>query len=331
MKNQTDLLELTLGERVDHFLILNKIELRIAKNNKQYLNIELRDKSTAVAAKMWEGFENFKTSVNAGTIVKVTGLIEEFMGNRQIKIEKIRAALNSDNVKHEDFLPKSSRDLNEMENELNARIKKIENNYLKTLLDHLFDENTYNKYIRVPAGKAWHHAYIHGLIEHTLEIIKICELMCDFHAELNRDLLICGAILHDFGKIRELSFETSFDYTDEGKLLGHIVIAANEVGNTIDQVENFPEDLKNQLIHLILSHQGKLEFASPVEPKTLEAIALYHADELSAKTNAYKHAIKAESNSESKWTRFLPLADTSLYIPGKEKNKEDQIKTLFDK
>ncbi|MCK7525539.1 MAG: HD domain-containing protein [Ignavibacteriales bacterium] len=127
----------------------------------------------------------------------------------------------------------------------------------------------------VPAGKMWHHGYISGLIEHTLEIIRICDLMCDFHPEINRDLLICGAMLHDFGKIEELSFETGFEYTDKGKLIGHIVISSNDwLIKKLNEIKDFPEELKNCLIHLILSHQGKLEHASPVVPKTLEAIAL---------------------------------------------------------
>ena len=153
--------------------------------------------------------------------------------------------------------------------------------------------------------------------------------MCSFHPEINQDLLICGAILHDFGKVEELSFDNGFDYTDKGKLIGHIVIAAMEIEKTAKSIKNFPGELKNQLIHLVLSHQGKLEHASPVEPKTLEAIVLYHADELSAKTNAYKNAIKLEENSEGNWTKFLPLANTSLYKASSLENNSEE-KTLFD-
>jgi 3'-5' exoribonuclease len=169
--------------------------------------------------------------------------------------------------------------------------------------------------MNVPAGKAWHHAYIHGLLEHTLEIIKICELTATFHKEVNRDLLIAGALLHDFGKTEELSDTADFGYTDKGKLLGHIVIAAMEVEKAVMKIPDFPEDLKNRLEHLILSHQGKLEFASPVVPKMLESIILYHADELSAKANAYKNAILEQSGCKSSWTTYIRLAETDLYIP----------------
>ncbi len=152
--------------------------------------------------------------------------------------------------------------------------------------------------------------------------------MSDIHPEINRDLLACGAILHDFGKTEELNFETNFDYTDKGKLLGHIVIAAMEIEKAADTIKDFPSQLKEQLLHLVLSHQGKWEQASPVVPKTLEAVALYHADELSAKTNAYKNAIKLDENKDGNWTRFQQLAGTALYIPEKEDSENQQ--TLFD-
>jgi 3'-5' exoribonuclease len=197
-------------------------------------------------------------------------------------------------------------------------------------MNNIFTEERFEKYTSVPAGKMWHHGYISGLIEHTLEIIRICDLMCDIHPQINRDLLICGAMLHDFGKIEELSFEPVFEYTDKGKLLGHIVIAAMIVNDEINKVSNFPENLKNNLLHLILSHQGKLEYASPVVPKTLEAITLYQADELSAKVNAYKNVIANEIKSGSNWTKFISLAGTDIHSHGLQNKSEENNKTLFD-
>ena len=191
----------------------------------------------------------------------------------QIKVKSIRPAKLSDDVTVMDFLAKSKRDMSEMRKEFFDRAEKISNVKLRTLIKNIFTEENFEKYSSAPAGKSWHHSYIGGLLEHTLEIMKICDLMCDFHPEINRDLLICGAMLHDFGKIEELSFETGFEYTDKGKLIGHIVISAILVNQKIEEIKDFPEELKNCLIHLILSHQGKLEHASPVVPKTLEAIA----------------------------------------------------------
>ena len=321
MLEQTKLSKLEIGDRINHFVIVSKFEVKTTKTNKPYLNLELRDKSAALPAKVWDDFEEIKNQITEGSIVKVEGLIEEFSGSRQIKINNISPVKDDAPVKHEDFLPKSSRNIDTMLNELNDRVNKIENVYLKKLVQSILTGDNFLKFSKVPAGKSWHHSYIHGLLEHTLEIMKICDLMCDFHSRINRDLLICGALLHDFGKIEELTFEKTFDYTTKGRLVGHIVLAAIKTEKSISAIENFPDELKDQLIHLILSHQGKLEFASPVEPKTLEAIVLYHADELSAKANAYLNAILEDEINNIEWTRFLPLANTSLYIPKSDSEK----------
>ena len=315
MLDQKELNELSVGDEFTMFLIVTKSELKTAINGKSFLNLELRDKSLALPSKVWDNAEDYAKKLKEGTIVKVVGQIEDFKGALQIKIGKINPAKESDNVKPEDFLPKSQRSLPEMFNELDQVIASIKNPFLNQLIKVILTAGKLEKYSKVPAGKGWHHAYIHGLLEHTLEIIRICELMCSIHPELKRDLLITGALLHDFGKTEELTYDSVFDYSDKGKLIGHIMIGALEVEKAAALIQNFPEDLKDQLIHLILSHQGKLEFASPVEPRTLEAIVLYQADELSAKTNAYKYAIEADKNKGGRWTRFLPLANTALYIP----------------
>ncbi len=313
MLNQKGLNEYSPGEEITLFLIVNKYEVKTAKNGKAYINLELRDKSLVIPAKIWDNVEKYSDKLKAGAVVKAAGQIEEYLGSSQMRIDKLRLAELSDNVKPEDFLPHSNRPLNVMINELNENINSVGNPYLNKLIKIILSTDNLEKYIKAPAGKGWHHAYIHGLLEHTLEIIKICDLMYSFHPVINRDLLICGALLHDFGKTEELTFDSVFDYSDKGKLIGHIMISAFEIEKTASSIPDFPVELKNQLIHIVLSHQGKLEFASPVEPKTLEAIVLYQADELSAKSNAYKYAIAADKNKEGNWTRFLPLANTSLY------------------
>lgn len=315
MLDQKSLNEYTIDDKFTLFLMVNKSELKTAKNGKSFLNIELRDKSIVLPAKIWDNAASYSQKVVEGAVVKVAGQIEEFNGAPQIKIDKIRVSEPNDNVDPEDFLPRSKRDLELMIGELDEIINSVQNTYCLGLLKHFFDGDNFNKYIRTPAGKAWHHAYIHGLMEHTLEIVKICQLMCEIHPEINYDILITGALLHDFGKTLELSYDSKFEYTDKGKLIGHIVICAMEIEKAASAIDDFPVMLKDQIIHLVLSHQGKLEYASPVEPKTLEAIVLYQADELSAKTNAYKSAIEAEQNKGNSWTKFLTLANTSLYIP----------------
>ncbi len=330
MIDQTKLTELKIGDRVEHFFLITKYESKITKTNKPYLDLMMRDQSFEISAKLWDYNPNQYTAIFEGNIIKVRGMIEEFGGQPQIKIEKIRPAEPEDGVTHSDFLPKSRRDLNTMKEELRKNIEEIQNEFLSKIISEILVGEKFEKYVHVPAGKAWHHAYIHGLLEHTLEIMRICKLMCDIHPELDRDLMITAAILHDFGKVEELTYETNFNYTDKGKLIGHIVIAAIEIEKASDKIENFPTELKNKLLHLVLSHQGKLEFAAPVEPKMPEAVALYHADELSAKTNAYLNAVKQGSDKNTNWTNFIRLANTDLYISSAE-NETDMIKdSLFD-
>ena len=331
MLNQTELNSLSKNDRVDHFLVFRRIELRSTRTGNNYLFSELGDKSATLNANVWEGFAEIATKAKIGDVVKVTGTIEEYQGNLQIRVSSIKMATDADNVSARDFLPESKRNLEVMKKEFDQKIKSIKNDFLEKLIKQIFSEETYEKFCDAPAGKSWHHAYVHGLLEHTLEIINICELVCKFHPELNRDLLISGAMLHDIGKIEELSFDTAFEYTDKGKLVGHIVIAYNLVSDEIKKIPDFPVELKNNLLHLILSHQGKLEHASPVVPKTAEAIALYQADELSAKVNAYINVIDSEVKADSNWTRYIPLADTDLYkheIDGSTENKSN--KTLFE-
>jgi 3'-5' exoribonuclease len=331
MVNQKELIFLKKGDSIDHYLIVRKSDVRLTKTNKEYLSLDLGDKTTTLNANLWDNFEEISQKIKPGVVVKVSGTLDEFQGSAQIRISIIRIASKADGISPGDFLAHSKRNLDEMKKEFRSRVNNINDSNLKKLIEIIFSGERFEKYINVPAGKSWHHSYIHGLLEHTLEIIKICDLMCDIHPEINRDILICGAMLHDFGKTEELSYEPVFEYTNKGKLLGHIVISAMIVNEEAKKIKDFPEDLKDCLLHVILSHQGKLEYASPVVPKTLEAIALYQADELSAKVNAYKYALLNEQKSDSKWTKYISLVSTELFNHGITTDiNEDLSKSLFD-
>jgi len=331
MLSQIDLSKLNKNDTVDHFLLIRNIEVRTAKNGSNYLSIEIGDRSLSVNSNIWENFDPIYKNFKAGDIVRVKGSMDDYRGVPQINISSIKPPGEAEDISISDFLPKSKRNPEIMKKEFFERIEKISDSNLKSLMKLIFDDNNFEKFSLSPAGKSWHHGYVHGLIEHTLEIIKICDLMCDVHSEINRDLLISGAMMHDYGKTEELSVDASFNYTDKGKLLGHIVISAMIINETTKKLPNFPEELKNNLLHIVLSHQGKLEFASPVVPKTLEAITLYHTDELSAKVNAYKNVLFSEIKGDNKWTRFITLASTDLHkhnLSSDPENRPD--KTLFD-
>ncbi len=317
------------GDELDAFLLLTKLEVKRTKNNKEYLNLEFRDKTASITAKMWDNFEFLLSSIKQGDVLKVKAVVDEYSGQLQLVIKELIPLKGENNIDPVTFLPSSQRDFNQMTRELQNRIEAIKNKPLKKLIQTILSGENLNLYSKVPAGKSWHHSYLHGLLEHVLEVIKICDLMCDIHPRLNRDLLITGAILHDFGKIEELEFDTGFDYSDKGRLLGHIAIGALEISSVMDKMKTFPDDLRQQLLHLILSHQGKLEYASPVEPKTIEAIVLYYADELSAKTNAYKLVVENETDSGKRWTNYIPLAKTSLFIGENKKEENNEEGSLF--
>ncbi|MDR3611592.1 MAG: HD domain-containing protein [Ignavibacteriaceae bacterium] len=315
MLNQTDLNLLKKGDFLNHFLLLKKSEIKLTKSGKQYLYLELADRTLSLSSNLWENFSEIYSNIKPGDVVKVTGSMDEYLGTPQIKITTLTSLDPGENISPTDFLAKSKRNIVEMKKELLARIQLIKNSKLKTLMDQFFYDKELEKFVSAPAGKYWHHPYLHGLLEHSLELIRICDLMCDIHPEINRDLVICGALMHDYGKTEELSFDSSFDYTTRGKLIGHIVISAMMINEGCKKIPDFPDELRDCLLHVVLSHQGKLEFASPVIPKTLEAITLYQADELSAKVNAYKTAL-GDLKEKGKWTKYLPLASTDLFNHG---------------
>lgn len=323
---QKKLNELANGDKIQMYLLLTRIEIREGKTGKQYVYLEVCDKTSSINGNIWDNFNHEEIiRYQSGDVIALKGEVSEFNGNLQLRVHKINMAPD---ISVTEFIPSSDRPVEEMEKELRKFYNSITNPFLQKLIGNiLFNKyENYNAYIRNPAGKSWHHAYLGGLLEHTLEIMKICDLMCTFHTELNRDLLLSGAIFHDFGKIIEISSEPGFEYSDEGKLLGHIVISAMLVDKEIANIEGFPKELRDQLVHLILSHQGKLEHASPVIPKTIEAAALYHADELSAKVNAYILSVQ-NNNTGGRWTKKIFLADTELYIPPVDNRQPEQQKT----
>lgn len=320
MLDQKPIKDLQNRDIVNHFFLLKRFELKKKKDGSDYLVLEVGDKTGSLIGNYWEGFENFYNQAFNGAIIKVKGNVELFNDRIQLRIDSASLVEDNEEVSISDFLPTTSRNIDEMKKEFWNRVKKIQNNWLVELIKLVFTKERFEKFAYAPAGKSVHHNYIAGLIEHTLEIVNICDLMCDMYEKgnyqppINRDLLIAGALLHDIGKIEELTYEAHFDYTDKGKLIGHIVIAANWIYNACRQIPYFPEELETLLIHLILSHQGKLENASPVEPKTLESIVLYHADELSAKTNAYRQIINTGGELNSNWTKYHSLIQSSLFI-----------------
>lgn len=312
-----------VGNRVEDFFVLRKKELK-EYDGQKFLKLELGDKSGRVDAVLWEQAEKFYHNAEVGNIVKVKGSITTYKDSLQIKLESVKKAEKEIELK--DFLPTSEQNIDELFLRFKEMVSSIKNRYLKALLESLIDDKALmEKFKQAPGGKLWHHSYLGGLLEHTLMVAEICEKAASLYELVDRDLLIAGALVHDIGKINQYSTSGFIDYSDEGRLVGHIVSGYEMMAKKIEKIKDFPETLSLKLKHLILSHQGQLEMASPVVPQTMEAIILHYADEMDAKAGAFTHIIKREKlkdakhASHKKWSDFVPLIKRYIYLGEEEK------------
>ncbi len=258
------------------------------KAGKSYYALTLQDKTGVADAKIWElnnGIEHFESM----DYINVIGMVTTYQGNIQLNISRVRRA-NEGEYDIKDYMPTTQRNMEEMAGELKGYIDSISNKYLKELLRRIFveDKEFFKTFSSHSAAKSMHHGYVGGLMEHTLSVAKTCNYLADSYEILNRDLLVSGALLHDIGKVKELSPFPSNDYTDDGQLLGHIYMGTAKVNQVAETIEGFPQKLLVEISHMILSHHGKLEYGSPKKPSLAEAIALNFADDCDAKLQALK-------------------------------------------
>lgn len=308
------------GDRIGDLFLVTEKNMAISQKGNPYLNLKLRDKTGEIDGRVWDRAAEMNDTFRTGDIIQIQSQAVSFRNVIQLSISKI-SVVNDPAVTPADYLPSSASDTSEMFEALMEIIRTIQNPHLKALLDLIFgDEETANAFRKAPAAKGFHHAYIGGLLEHTLSVTQLLDPVTQHYPQVNRDLAMTGGILHDIGKIHELSFDGTMDYTDEGRLVGHIVLAVEFVNTKIAAIENFPKQLALELRHILLSHHGVLEFGSPKRPKTLEALIVNFIDDLDAKTNAFSGFMKAPGN-ESDWTPYHRLLERFLYkgqAPGSE-------------
>lgn len=318
MKRLNDLL---LGEQFTTFLVLTKKERRAKKNGEPYLALELSDVTNHMSGVMWDNLET--VTAEAGQIVKVAGTVEEYQSQKQIRVDRMRAARDDDDVDLMQLVPSTPEDREQLWQRFQKMIESVAQPSLLALLRRMFAEESFVKdFCAVPAGKKWHHGYLGGLLEHTLNIAAICDRLAKIYPQVDRDLLVTAALLHDIGKVDSYTQGPMFEYTDAGRLLGHIVIGAQMVANKIAQFPEFPHELATKLQHLILSHQGALEQASPVVPMIPEGFLLYYADEIDSKMNAIDRIYKKERAAGSRWSEYVNLLNRYLYF-GEAKTGKD--------
>lgn len=308
--------ELHEGDRISGIYLCKQRQSAVTKNGKPYDSIILQDKTGVIDGKIWDpnssGIDDFDTL----DYIDVMGDVTSFAGALQVNIKRVRKAAE-DEYNPADYLPVSENSTDDMYGQLLGMANSVENPFLSVLLRKLFVENQdfLKSFQSHSAAKTVHHGFIGGLLEHTLGVTRLCDYMAKTYPIINRDLLITAALLHDIGKTKELSAFPLNDYTDEGQLLGHIYIGAQMIHDLAGEIPDFPEVLKNELIHCILSHHGELEYGSPKKPALVEAVALNLADNTDARMETLTEIFAADKGKKD-WLGYNRLFESNLRRTG---------------
>jgi len=303
--------ELHEGDNVSATYLCKVKQMLKTKAGKTYCSLVLQDKTGTLDAKIWEmsnAIENF----DAMEFIHVEGQLTCFQNALQLNVRRIRRAQEGE-YDPVDYIPTAERDIKEMYGELVTYVESIKNPYLSKLAKSFFveDKDFAKRFMYHSAAKSVHHSYMGGLVEHTLGVVKMCDYLSNNYEFLNRDLLLCGAMFHDIGKVEELSDFPENDYTDDGQLLGHIFIGTERLGERISTIPNFPVKLASQLKHCILSHHGELEYGSPKKPATAEALALSFADNADAKLQTMKESLNA-ADEKVEWIGYNRFFESNI-------------------
>jgi 3'-5' exoribonuclease len=312
---------LKVGNDFKGIFALRKKEL-LAFGDSFRLVVDIADSTGHLQGVMWENAEETYHKVETNRPVEITGKVGTFRGVSQITIERLKIAV-VDSVDPYRFLPSSPNNSDQQGKRLLTIIEGLRNPHLKTLLQMIFNEDKFlQRFIKAPGGKQWHHAYLGGLVDHVLDQCALAESVAALYPELDRDLLMCGVILHDIGKVYELEIGCTIEYSTRGRLVGHLVIGASLVERAIKNIDDFPKELGWRLEHLILAHHDSSEYGSPVPPMIPEAIVLHHIDEIDAKLNALNKIKESETSLDNPWSSYNKLLDRFLYLNPPEYSTE---------
>lgn len=301
------------GDKVASSFLVAEKNMAFSQKGSPYLTVKLKDRTGEIESKVWENAIELDKLFKKGDIIFIEGRAANYKNSIQISIINIKKILWEE-VEPADYLPAVKGDVRKMFGELLGYIEKINDKFLKTLLDAFFqNEETVSLFQRAPAAKGFHHIYLGGLLEHTLSVVRLLDKVSGHYSVLDKDMLITGGILHDIGKIYEFSYNNIIDYSDEGRLIGHIVMGVEMINQKIAAIENFPQQLALELRHIILSHHGEFEFGSPKRPKTLEALVVHYIDDLDAKFNAFQTFMNDSPDNDSDWTAYNRFLERFLY------------------
>jgi len=279
----------------------------------RYLRMQLVDRTGFIEARMWEECEDLFNDINGGSPVKVDGVVESFREELQVNIRRMRAA-REEEIEIEDMMRTTERDVDDMWEKILEAINNIQDPHLSSLVGHFYaDSEWIARFMEAPSARRVHHAYFGGFLEHTYELLMLACPLMTLYPEIDRDLLIVGILLHDIGKMEELTWGLDTDYTNEGRLMGHIVLGERAISQAIERIEGFPKERASEVLHLVISHHGRYEWGSPRLPKSIEAVALHYLDNLDAQVNRFKLLTEdARANGEI-WTSYDRMLRRSLY------------------
>jgi 3'-5' exoribonuclease len=315
-------IDLLAGNAVDELFALRKVELKEYSNGRMIV-IEAGDQTGRIKGVIWSGSSELYKSLAPGEVYRIKGTVTTYKGETQITIDRLEPEQNYD---PRDFLPSGPFTLEELETRLSAAINGILDNDYRSLVGIIFiDEKLRRGFLSGVGGKLWHHNYIGGLAEHTFGVHDLCRDFAARYKDLDGDLMAAGALLHDIGKVESYSLENFIDYTDSGRLIGHIVIGDEIIKSAISRLPDFPASKSLKIRHLVLSHQGSPEQSSPVPPMIPEGEALYIADLLDSKLAAYRRITNKEKRAGVKWSAFVNLLDKHIFFGD---DKEDGQKNI---
>lgn len=288
-----------------HFVVAVK-QVKSKKNGELYLSLMLADRTGQLQANMWDNVGDTISSFEQDDFIKVKGILHKYNGRWQITVHKIRK-LGESEIDYSDYLPKTSKDVDQLWKTLSDYVESFQNQWLKSLLhEFMSDEALVAAYKNAPAAKTLHHAFVGGLLDHVVSLFTVCDLASRNYPQINRDLLLAGAFLHDIGKLYELTYQRSISYTTKGQLLGHMIIELEMLHEKLTRLPGFPDELKILLEHMIISHHGQYEFGSPKLPMFPEALMLHYLDDLDSKMEAMRAQFEREADLDTPWTSYNP-------------------------
>src|SRR5271168_2436834 len=304
------------------FVVASK-QVKAKKNGEPYLALTLADRTGQLEAKMWDNVEEVLNAFEQDDFVKIKGLVNKYKNRFQLTVHKLRK-LGESEIEFSDYLPKTTRNVDELWQTLADFVASFQDPHLRSLVQaFMSDPEIAAAYRNAPAAKTLHHAFIGGLLDHVVSLFRSCDLVSRNYPQVNRDLLLTGAFLHDIGKIKELTYNRSFSYTTRGQLLGHMIIELEMLQAKLALLPDFPVELKILLEHLIISHHGEYEFGSPKLPMFPEALLLHYMDDLDSKMEAMRAHFEREADLESPWSSYnaslgRPLLNTAKFLAPKK-------------